>query len=100
MNFLSCFPSYSRTKQEAFGTDLFPLLLQDTKHSMGLFTYYVIIFLNSQTEFCDQRSSQMVVAVGLNIFEITGHRHRTPYSWPEAATVPCAQRAQYFISHR
>ncbi len=40
--------------------------------SKGLFTYYVIIFLNSQTEFCDRRSPQLVVAVGHNIFEVTG----------------------------
>ena len=40
--------------------------------SMGLFTYYVITFLNSQTEFCDRRSPQLVVAVGHNIFEVTG----------------------------
>ncbi len=46
-----------------------------------MFTYYVIIFLNSQTEFCDQRSPQLVVAVGHNIFEVTGtpiHGQRTP----------------------
>ena len=37
----------------------------------GAFTYYVIIFLKSQTEFCDRRSPQLVVAVGHNIFEVT-----------------------------
>ena len=39
---------------------------------MGLFTSYVIIFLNSLTEFGDRRSSQLVVAVGHNIFEVIG----------------------------
>ena len=39
---------------------------------MGLFTYYVIIFLKSQTEFCDRRSPQFVVAEGNNISKITG----------------------------
>ena len=38
---------------------------------MGLFTYYVIIFLNSQTEYCDQMSPQLVVAVGHNIINVT-----------------------------
>ncbi len=38
----------------------------------GLFTYYVIIFLKSQTEFCDRRTPQLVVALGHNIFEVTG----------------------------
>ena len=37
----------------------------------GSFTYYVIIFLKSQTESCDQRSPQLVVAKGNNIFEVT-----------------------------
>ena len=37
----------------------------------GLFTYYVIIFLNSKMEFCDRRSPQLVVAIGHNIFEVT-----------------------------
>ena len=40
-------------------------------YSKGLFTYYVIIFLKSQMEFCDRRSPQLVVAVGHNIFEVT-----------------------------
>ena len=38
----------------------------------GLFTYYVIIFLKSQTEFCDRRSPQLVVAIGHDIFKVTG----------------------------
>ena len=42
------------------------------KLAKGLFTYYVIIFPKSQTEFCDQRSPQLVVAEGNNIFEVTG----------------------------
>ena len=37
----------------------------------GLFTYYVIILWKSQADFCDQRSPQLVVAVGHNIFEVT-----------------------------
>ncbi len=37
-----------------------------------LFTYYVIIFLNLQKEFCDRRSPHLVVVVGHNIFEVTG----------------------------
>ena len=37
----------------------------------GLFIYYVIISRNSQKEFCNRRSPQLVVAVGHNIFEIT-----------------------------
>ena len=37
-----------------------------------MFTYYVIIFLTSQTEFCGWRPPQLVVAVGHNIFEVTG----------------------------
>ena len=41
-------------------------------YGKGLFTDYVIIFLNSQTEFCDRRSPQLVVAIGHNIFEVTG----------------------------
>ena len=50
----------------------------------GLFTYYVIIFLNSQTEFCDRRSPQLVVAIGHNIFEVT-------------ATPICSQRPPQFL---
>ena len=48
-------------------------------------TYYIIIFLNSQAEFCDRRSSQLVVARGHNIFEVTRtpiNRHRL--LWPDA----------------
>ena len=37
----------------------------------GLFTYDVIIFPKSQTEFCDRRSPQLVVAESNNIFEFT-----------------------------
>ena len=39
---------------------------------MGLFTYYVIIFFKSQTDFCDRRSPQLVVAEGNNNLEVTG----------------------------
>ena len=38
---------------------------------MGLFTYYVIIFLKSQTELCDRWTGQLVVAEGHNIIKIT-----------------------------
>ena len=40
--------------------------------SKGFFTYYVVIFLNSQTEFGDQRSPQLVVANVNNIIDVTG----------------------------
>ena len=42
----------------------------------GLFTYYVISFLKSKTEFCDRRLAQLVVAVGHNIFIVTGTPNR------------------------
>ena len=48
------------------------------------FTYYVIIFLSSQTEFCNQRSPQLVVAEGHNIFKVTG-------------THICGQRPPHFL---
>ena len=37
----------------------------------GLFTYYVIISLKSQTESCGRRPPQLVVTRGHNIFEVT-----------------------------
>ena len=46
--------------------------VKDRVNIKGLFTYYVIILLNSQTEFCDRRSPQLLVALGHNNFEVTG----------------------------
>ena len=37
----------------------------------GLLTYYVIIFLNSQAEFCGRRTPQLVVAESYSIIEVT-----------------------------
>ena len=64
----------------------------------GALIYYVIMFLKLQTESCDWRSPQLVVAVGRRPQHLWSHR--SPYLRPEAATVPCARRAQDSLSHR
>ena len=50
---------------------------------LGLFTYYVIISLNSKTEFCDRRSPQLVVAIGHNIFEVNRGQMPPQFLVPE-----------------
>ena len=62
----------------------------------GLFTYYVIFFFKL-TEGILRREAAII---GCDRRSQHPWGHRIPYSQPEAAKVPCAQRAQDFMSHR
>ena len=72
--FLSCI-SHDYNNYLLFMVKLYLLirrtLAPGARCARGVFTYYVIIFLNSQAEFCSRRTPQLVLAESYNINQVT-----------------------------